>query len=230
MANNISEEVQTLAELIEAAASGKKVEIEGKPDRKVVRIEREGRQVDSVILSMAYSGTVDGKPFAFKKDYSFADDDAQYALDCLLSANNRLQVDYDRLKEAGIAIEHDLFTFQNSFIGLKGDASVKTPAMRLQNFIHFAQTGIPITVDVSLKRPSIVVKQEDGERKGFGLVGSFVFTTGWEKTTIEKIYATGSYDDPKKYQEELKGVANRRLERDCERLRRAGIKVDPIAF
>jgi len=230
MASKLSQEVKMLEGLIDAAASGKKVEIEGKPDRKVVRLEREGRQVDSVILSMAYSGTVDGKPFAFKKDYSFADDDAQYALDCLLSANNRLQVDYDRLKEAGIQIEHDLFTFQNSFIGLKGDASVRTPALRLQNFIHFAQTGIPITVDVSVKRPTIIVKQDGGERKGFGLVASFVFTTGWEKTTIEKIYATGSYDDTKKYQEELKEVANRRLERDCERLRRTGIKVDPIAF
>lgn len=230
MANNISEQVQMLGALIDAAASGKKVEIEGKPDRKVVQIEREGRHVDSVILSMAYSGTVDGKPFAFKKDYSFADDDAQYALDCLLSANNRLQVDYDRLKEAGIAIEQELFTFQNSFIGLKGDASVKTPALRLQNFIHFAQTGIPVAVEVTLKRPSIVVKQDGGERKGFGLVASFVFATGFEKTTIEKIYATGSYDDPKKYQEELKGVANRRLERDCERLRRAGIQVAPMAF
>ena len=230
MASNLSEEVKMLEALIDAAASGKKVEIEGKPDRKVVRLEQEGRQVDSVILSMAYSGTVDGKAFAFKKDYSFADDDAQYALDCLLIANNRLQVDYDRLKEAGIQIEHDLFTFQNSFIGLKGDASVKTPALRLQSFIHFAQTGIPITIAVSVKRPTIIVKQDGGERKGFGLVASFVFTTGWEKTTIEKIYATGSYDDTKKYQEELKEVANRRLERDCERLRRAGIKVDPIAF
>ena len=183
-----------------------------------------------VILSMEYSGTVDGKPFAFRKDYSFADDDAQYALDALLIANNRLQVDYDRLKEAGIAIEHELFTFQNSFIGLNGDASVKSPAMRLQNFIHFAQTGIPISVDVQLKRPSIIVKQEDGERKGFGLVAAFTFSTGWEKTTIEKLYGTGSYDDPKKYLEELKKVANKRLERDCERLRRAGIKMDQIAF
>jgi len=230
MANNISEEVKMLEALIEAAASGKKVALEGKPERKVVRLEQEGRQVDSVILSMAYSGTVDGKPFAFKKDYSFADDDAQYALDCLLTANNRLQMDYDRLRDAGIAIEHDLFTFQNSFIGLKGDASVKSPAMRLQNFIHFAQAGIPITVEVALKRPSIIVKQEDGERKGFGLVAAFVFTTGWDKTTVQKIYATGSYDDSKKYQEEQKEVANKRLERDCERLRRAGIKVDQIAF
>ncbi|MBW1779134.1 MAG: hypothetical protein JRL30_00150 [Deltaproteobacteria bacterium] len=230
MANKIFEDVNMLEVLIEAAASGKKVELQGKPDRKVVRFEREGRKVDTVILSMAYSGTIDGKSFAFKKDYSFADDEAQYALDCLLIANNRLLTDYDRLKDAGIAIEHDLFTFQNSFIGLKGDASVKSPALRLQNFIHFAQTGIPISVDVELKRPSIIVKQEDGERKGFGLVATFIFTTGWEKTTIEKIYGTGAYDDPKKYQEELKEVANRRLERDCERLRRAGIEVEPIAF
>ena len=229
MANTTSK-INMLEALIEEAASGKKVDLVGKPARKVVRFEREGRQVDTVILSMEYSGAVDGKPFAFKKDYSFADDEAQYALDCLLIANNRLQMDYDRLKDAGIAIEHDLFTFQNSFIGLNGDASVKSPALRLQNFIHFAQTGIPISVDVTLKRPSIIVKQEDGERKGFGLVAAFVFSTGWEKTTIEKIYATGSYDDPKKYQEELKKVANKRLERDCERLRRAGIKVDKLAF
>ena len=229
MANTTSK-IKMLEALMEEAASGKKVDLVGKPARKVVRFEREGRQVDTVILSMEYSGAVDGKPFAFKKDYSFADDEAQYALDCLLIANNRLQMDYDRLKDAGIAIEHDLFTFQNSFIGLKGDTSVKSPALRLQNFIHFAQTGIPISVDVTLKRPSIIVKQEDGERKGFGLVAAFVFSTGWEKTTIEKIYATGSYDDPKKYQEELKKVANKRLERDCERLRRAGIKVDKLAF
>ncbi|MBC8417521.1 MAG: hypothetical protein H8E10_02880 [Desulfobacterales bacterium] len=229
MANTTSK-INMLEALIEEAASGKKVDLVGKPARKVVRFEREGRQVDTVILSMEYSGAVDGKPFAFKKDYSFADDEAQYALDCLLIANNRLQMDYDRLKDAGIAIEHDLFTFQNSFIGLNGDASVKSPAMRLQNFIHFAQTGIPISVDVQLKRPSIIVKQEDGERKGFGLVAAFTFSTGWEKTTIEKLYGTGSYDDPKKYLEELKKVANKRLERDCERLRRAGIKMDQIAF
>jgi hypothetical protein len=51
-----------------------------------------------------------------------------------------------------------------------------------------------------------------------------------KKTTIEKIYASGSSDDTKKYQNELKEVANKRLERDCERLRRAGIKVDKLAF
>jgi hypothetical protein len=224
------ESVGMLAELLEYAARGEKVDLEAKPGRKVVRFEQEGRQVDTVILYMQYSGTVMGEPFSFKKDYSFADDDAKYALDCLLIANNRLQVDYDRLKDAGIAVKPELFTFQNSFIGLTGDASVKSPAMRLQNFIHFANTGIPISLEVELKRSSLIVKQEDGERKGFGFVASFVFTTGWEKTTIEKIYATGSHDDTKKYQNELKKVANKRLERDCERLRRAGIKVDKLAF
>lgn len=230
MANTKPKEVKMLDELIKEVAAGKKVSLHAKTSREVVRLEREGMQVDTVILSMEFNGIVEGDRFAFKKNYSFAGDDSKYALGCLLIANNRLQMDYDRLREAGIPVNQEFFTFENSYIGLTGDASAKSPALRLQNFIHLARTGIPISVDVDLKRPAIVVKQEDAEKKGFGLVATFVFGTGEDKTTIEKIYATGSYDDAKKYQEEIKEVANKRLTRDCERLRRAGIKVDEPAF
>jgi hypothetical protein len=68
------------------------------------------------------------------------------------------------------------------------------------------------------------------EKKGFGCTAVFVFTTGDEKTTIEKLYALGSDEDSEKYREETKRVANKRLERDCERLRRAGLKVQEIGF
>ena len=84
------ESVGMLAELMDYAGSGKKVDLEVKPGRKVVRFEQEGRQVDSVILFMEYSGSIDGEPFVFKKDYSFVDDDAHYALDCLLKVRRWL--------------------------------------------------------------------------------------------------------------------------------------------
>ena len=102
MASSRSEKMKMLEALVEDAASGKKVDVEAKPTWKIVSLEREGRAVDAVILSMRYSGKVDGEPFVMEKDYSFADDDARYALDCLLIANNRLQMDYDRLRAAGI--------------------------------------------------------------------------------------------------------------------------------
>ena len=87
-----------------------------------------------------------------------------------------------------------------------------------------------VSFDVGLTCPSITVKQEDGERKGFGFVADFVFCTGGEKTNIEMICGTGAYDDTKKYPEELKEAVNKLLERDSERLRRAGIKVDNLSF
>jgi hypothetical protein len=230
MANTRSEMTRMLETLIQDAASGKKVVLEAKPDRKVVTLEREGRAIDTVILSMKYSGKVDGEPFAIEKSYSFADDDVRYALECLLIANNRLQADYDRLKTAGIPVKEKFFTFENAFFGLAGDASVRTPALRLQNFIHLARAGIPVSADLRPKRQPMVLKQEGAERKASGFVGVFEFHTGKDKTTIEKIYGIASDEDSKKTREEIKAVANRRLERDCKRLKGEGIKIDQCAF
>lgn len=230
MTNTKSEEVRMLDRLIESAASGEKVVLKAKPIREVVKLKREDQDIDTVILSMEYSGTVNGEPFVFKKNYSFTDDEAQYALECLLIANNRLQIDYDRLKEPGIAIKREFFTFQNSFFGLSGDASAKRPALRLQNFIYLTRAGIPVSVDVALKCPDILLKVGDIEKKGFSCVAAFEFSTGEEKTTIEKLYGHGCYDDTEECQAEIREVANKRLERDCKRLTRAGMKADTLAF
>lgn len=226
----VSEEKKMLESLIQNAASGSVVELKAKPTREVVRMAREGRSVDTVVLTMEYSGAVDGNPFSFRKNYSFADDDAQYALDCLLIANNRLQMDYDRLRQGGIHFNEEYFTFHNSFIGLTGDASARTPSLRLQNFIHLARVGMPVSVAVQPKRQPMVVKHEGGERKSMGFVGTFSFTTGKDKTTIEKIYGIANLEDSRKEQEEMKEVANRRLERDCDRLKTAGVKVEKQLF
>ena len=225
-----SQTVNMLAVLIDHAAAGKKVVLQTKLLREVIKIEREGQPAETVILSVEYSGTVDGNPFAFQKNYSFVDDSIRYALECLLIANNRLQMDYDRLKEAGIGVPGDFFTLQNSFIGLSGDASLKSPALRLQDFIHLFRAGAGVSVHVNLSHPSVSLTQGGVQKKGFGCMAGFTFTTKDGKTTVEKLYGLGSYDDPKAYQAEIKTVATKRLERDCERLRRAGIKVDNLSF
>jgi hypothetical protein len=230
MTNAKPEQFKMLANLIDESAKGKKIALNTKPIREVSRLKQEGQYIDAVILSMEYSGTVNGDHFAFKKEYSFAYDEAEYALECLLIANNRLQMDYQRLKEAGIVVKGEFFTFQNSFLGLPGDSSLKKPALRLQDFIQLMHAGGSVSVDVTLKCPDMVVKQVDGEKKGFGRIATFEFTTVEGKTTIEKLYNIGCYDDTAEAQAETREVANKRLARDCERLRSAGMKVDKLAF
>ncbi|MFC1885043.1 hypothetical protein ACFL2O_09755 [Thermodesulfobacteriota bacterium] len=230
MENVTTEKTMMLATLIENASEGKKIELKASPKREVIRLKQDGQDVDSLVLSMEFSGKVDGKPFNFIKNYSFADDEVQFALDCLLAANNRLQMDYERLEDAGISVKEVYFTFQNSFVGLPAGITNRRPVLRLQDFIHLARVGTPVSVEVVTKNMDIFLTHDDDQRKGIACIAKFIFTTGREKTTIEKLYSIGSFDDPKEYQDEIRNIANNRLERDRERLKRSGIEVNDATF
>ena len=225
-----SQSVNMLAVLIKDAVSGKKVSLKKKFISEIVTVNRGGRPVDTNVLSVEYSGTVNGKSFKIKKNYLFAEDSIRHPLECILIANNRLQLDYNRLKKAGIALKEDFFTLENSFAKLPDDAPIKRPALRLQDFIQLCRAGVPVSVELSLKFPDLQLTQEGLEKKGFACVAEFTFGTNEGQTTIEKLYGFGSYDDSKGYQSEVKVVATKRLERDCERLRRAGMKVAKLRF
>jgi hypothetical protein len=229
MGNQESKEITMLAELVDCAAAGKNVKVTARPVRNSVKLEREGEDVETIILSMEYIGTVDEKPFALKKEYSHTYDVTEYCLDCLIIANNRLQMDYDRLEDGGIDVRKEFFTFQNTFLGLPGLASAKTPALRLETFINLARAGISVSVVVTLKHREIFVKEEDVEKSGFVYVADFVFTTEEGTTTIEKLYTQGAYDDSEERKERIIEVTSKRLGRDFERLRRVGIKVESRA-
>jgi hypothetical protein len=219
-----------LAELINDAVKGKKVSLKTKFLSEVITIPRDGLSVDTNVLSVEYSGRVDGKPFKIKKNYLFAEDNIRHPLECTLIANNRLQLDYNRLKKAGIKVKENFFTLENSFGNQPVEPPIKRPALRLQDFIQLSRAGLPVSVELTLKFPDLILKQDGLEKKGFACVAQFTFKTNEGQTSIEKLYGFGSYDDTKGYQTEVKGVATKRLERDCERLRRAGMKVNKLRF
>ena len=230
MAERIAHEIKMLEALIAYAGLGKKIELRGRPVREIIRLERDGQEFDTVVLSMAYSGMVDDDHFELTKNYSFADDAPQYALECLLIANNRLQMDHERLRDAGIEADLEFFNFRNCFMPSPEVLSVKSPALRLQDFIQLSRAGVPVKVDIFLSRPAIVSEIEGGSKKGFGCMAGFSFITGTEQTTLEKLYGLGGYDDAKGEEKDVVEVANKRLERDFERLRRAGIQVEKQSF
>ena len=65
-----SDTINMLDVLIENAALGKRIDLHSKPVREVVQLERDGLEVNTVILSMRYSGKMDEEPFEFTKSYS----------------------------------------------------------------------------------------------------------------------------------------------------------------
>jgi hypothetical protein len=221
---------QMLADVIREAAAGKKVTLKTRFLSEVVPVEKDGKRVDTNVLSVEYSGRVDGTPFTIIKNYLFSEDAVRHPLECLVIANNRLQMDYARLKKAGIPVKEEFFTFENAQIKGTPPGPIQRTSYRLQDFILLSRAGVPVTFSLTLKYPELVLKQGEGERKGFACMGEFEFQTAEGTTRVEKLYAIGSYDEPKGYQNEVKAVATKRLERDLDRLRRAGIKVGKTRF
>jgi hypothetical protein len=226
-----TDRIKMLEELIVSAAAGHEVHLNARTVCEITSLERDGRDYATDVLSVEYSGRVDDQPFYFKKNYSFTDDVPQDAFESLLVANSRLKVDFERLREAGIEVAAVFFTFQNCLMDLPAEVSLERPEMRLQGFINLARAGVPVSVDIALERPAMVSDHEGVRKKGFGCIATFTMTKGADKTTIKKLYGMGPYDDAKKEdQEDVVEVANKRLERDCERLRSAGMKVDKLSF
>ncbi|MFH1481268.1 MAG: hypothetical protein ABIG67_08365 [Pseudomonadota bacterium] len=224
------EEITMLQDLIKLAKAGKRMDLKARPVRDKVRFEQKGRDRETVILSMEYSGTADGSLFGFKKSYAFAEEDPRQALLCVMIANNRVKMDNERLREGGIHIRAESFTFKDAFMDLPGGLGTEDRPLRLQNFIGLAGEGGSVSVEIVLKTPNMTFQQDNMEKKGFGCTASFVFTTREGLSTVEKLYALSSYIDTKEFQSVVKRIATARLERDCERLRRAGMKVENKAF
>lgn len=229
MTGSPSEKVLMLADLIREAAAGKKVTVTPRFINETIQVRRDGSLIDTNVLSVEYTGKVGHKPFKIKKSYLFSEDVVRHPLECLLIANNRLQMDYARLKKAKIAVPEKFFTLENVQIH-PSPKNQSWTSYRLQDFIILSRSGIPVTVSVNLKFPELILKQGDQEKRGFACAAEFVFQTVQGKNKVEKVYGIGSFEDPEVYQNEVKNVASKRLERDCDRLRRAGMEVGTYRF
>lgn len=230
MSHSKTQPVLMLADLIREASAGKKIVLKTRFINEVIPVKREKLWIETNVLSVEYSGKIEGKPFKIKKNYLFSEDAVRNSLECLLIANNRLQMDYARLKKAGLAVPEEFFTFENTKIKPRPNGSTSRPAYRLQDFILLSRAGVPVSVTLTLKFPELVLNQEGREKKGIAYVAEYAFQTAEGKTKVEKLYGLASDEEPKVHQSEVKAVANKRLERDCERLRRAGIRVKKFLF
>ncbi len=232
MANTVRKEIIMLEELILYASYGKSIEIEANPHIEAAEIDFDDRRFDVSILLTEFSGLVDGNPFRFVKSYSFTDETQQEALDSIITANSRLQGDYDRLEKVGISIEKQFFSFVDNFMNITMLTFVMDiPKLRLQRFVDLSYAGISVPVHVELKRPGLLIKKEDEVKKGYGCLASFSSGAGNKTMTIDKLYGIGCYDDTKrKVPVDIIEAADKRLERDCERLRNAGLKIVAPSF
>jgi len=106
----------------------------------------------------------------------------------------------------------------------------KAEFARLEDFIHLAEQGKDVQVQIELRRQAIKQKVHHGETEhgegeidAYLLIGDYAFRMEGDRYKVSKIYMLGSAEEPAEGARLNSNIANERLKMDYQRLTGAGI-------
>ena len=106
----------------------------------------------------------------------------------------------------------------------------KAEFARLEDFIHLAEQGGDVQLQVELRRQAIKQKVHHGETEhgegeinAYLLIGDYTFRMEGDRYKVSKIYMLGSAEEPAEAARLNSNIANERLKMDYQRLTGAGI-------
>jgi hypothetical protein len=113
----------------------------------------------------------------------------------------------------------------------------KAEFARLEDFIHLAEQGKDVQVQIELRRQSIKQKVHHGETEhgegeidAYLLIGDYAFRMEGDRYKVSKIYMLGSAEESADAARLNFNIANERLNMDYQRLTAAGITLSAKYF
>jgi hypothetical protein len=113
----------------------------------------------------------------------------------------------------------------------------KAEFARLEDFIHLAEQGKDVRLQVELRRQAIKQKvhhgeteQGEGEISAYLLIGEYNFRMEGDRYRVSKIYMLGSAEESAEAARLNSNIANERLRMDYQRLTGAGITLSAKYF
>jgi hypothetical protein len=100
-----------------------------------------------------YSGTVDGKPFTFRKCYArgCSHNLCPHVSQAVMIANRYLQRDYRSLSQAGIAVPRRLYTLDDMVVKFEDYHEEHGPTYTIDDYINIAREGNAVSIEVELE-------------------------------------------------------------------------------
>jgi hypothetical protein len=160
-----------------------------------------------------FSGTALGEQYSFRKCYARGckHDLCPRVSQAVMIANRFLQRDYHRLVQGGIDIEQKLFTLEGSVVRLTAFKDDPKKAMTLDDYIHLAQAGDQVSINVDLEYVIATEHFEYHQNNQTFLLADFTVTAQGKTAACQRClgcYPTEREQEEKPVQIE---VANDRL-------------------
>jgi hypothetical protein len=164
------------------------------------------------IFLCCYTGTIDGKEFAFRKCYSRGcpHNLCPHVYQAVMIANRFLQRDYRRLETCGIELEKKMFTLEDMIVKFNGYHEEYGPILTVHDYINVAKEGNEMSIDIAIEYVPAVEHFVNYENKQTFLMVDFTINTLGRSGRYERCLACYPTEEEEERQIAI-GVANERL-------------------
>ena len=202
-----------VTDLIERRQRGKVITCH--PDFEILPVDFAHRNnpFQAYIFLCCYTGTIDGKEFAFRKCYSRGcpHNLCPHVFQAVMIANRYLQRDYRRLERCGIEIEKRMFTLEDMIVKFNGYHEEHGPILTIHDYINIAKEGNEVSIDIVIEYVPAVEHFVNYENKQTFLMVEFNVTTLGRSGHSERCLACYPTEKEKEERWIATEVANERL-------------------
>jgi len=179
-----------------------------------------------------FSGTVDGKPYEFRKCYAKG---CQHNLcphvsQAVMIANRYLKRDFTTLRKAGIAVEESFFTLENMLAQFEEKRDDFVVTLILEDYIRIAEEGDNIAIDVSVEKFPAVENFINHSEKRMFFSANFNVDYLEETHVCQRCFSCYVMEREKEEAKVPMDLANRRLANIYQEFKKANIDFNEVFF
>ncbi len=221
-----------ITDLTGAHRTGASVRVSTRFEILPVDFRHRSHPFQAYIFLVCYQGTIDGKPFEFRKCYARGcpNNLCTHVSMAVNIANRYLQRDYQALKSAGIDIEETLFSLDDMVIKFDRLKETDQTALTIPELVDLARSGKKPTLEITLEEMPAVEHFAGLDQAQTFLGGEIIARI--ENTTYCCHRCFACYPTEKAAEEKKRAVkvANARLELVYQAFGKAGIVHQPKFF
>jgi hypothetical protein len=179
-----------------------------------------------------FSGAADGRPYTFRKCYARGckHDLCPRVSQAVMIANRFLQRDYHRLAQSGIDIDQKLFTLEDSVVRLTTLRDDPREAVVLDDYMHLAQDGNQVSVNVDLEYVPATEHFEYHQNHQTFLLADFTITAPGKTAACQRCLGCYPTDREREAKPVQIGVANDRLSHLYREFEQSSIRCEQRYF
>lgn len=229
---SITQTPRRITDLVDAKATGANVRLDIQFEILPTDFLHRPNSFRAYIFLARYSGTIDARPFGFRKCYARGcpNNLCTHVSQAVGIANRYLQRDYHTLKNGGVMVAERLFDLADMVIKFERLKEKERPAIAIPDLIVMARSGTTIAVDVALELIPAVEHFYDAKNAQTFLSGEFTAETTHETYHCHRCFACYATQNETEEKTTAIKVANLRLAAVYREFDHYGISCRPRYF